>query len=153
MTALYGWLLLVHILAAMVWVGGVAVLTVLVARTLADAEPQATARFVRNLRVVGPSILAPAPILVLGLGLWLVAENRTWDLGQLWLQIALGLFAAAFLVGVAFQSRAGILADRAVARNDHESLCTHLRRWSWGSRLILALLVAATWAMVLKPGL
>jgi len=151
--ALYNWILLIHILAAMVWVGGVVVLTALVARALHDPDAEAVGRFARTLRAVGPPVLAPAPVLVLGFGIWLVVESPAWDLGQLWLQLALGLLTAALLIGVAFQSRAAIGAERAVARGDHQAVVAQLRRWSWGSRTILVLLLVAAWAMVFKPGL
>jgi hypothetical protein len=29
----------------------------------------------------------------------------------------------------------------------------NLRRWSWGVRVLVALLLVATWDMVMKPGL
>jgi hypothetical protein len=36
---------------------------------------------------------------------------------------------------------------------DDAEVASQLRRWSWGIRLILVLLVVATWDMVFKPGL
>ena len=64
-----------------------------------------------------------------------------------------GLFAAAFVIGAAHQSRAAIGAERAVAEGDHELALRQLARWSRGYWLIVALLVAAAWDMVFKPGL
>lgn len=107
----------------------------------------------RSLRVVGPTVLAPAVIALLGLGVWLVLDSEAWDFGQTWIVLALGLFAAAFLVGAAFQSRAALGAERAAATGDYRLATHHLRRWSWGMRVIVLLLVAATWDMVFKPGL
>ena len=86
-------------------------------------------------------------------GAWLVAESAAWDFGQLWLQLGLGLYAAAFLVGAAHQSRAAIAAERAAARGDDREAARQLRRWAWGMALIVLLLVATTWDMVFKPGL
>jgi len=147
------WLLFLHIVAAMVWVGGGVLLGVLVTRVLRDAEPDAVARFVRGLRAIGPLVLAPATVAVVGFGVWLVLDSDAWGFGQFWIQLALALFAAAFLVGAVHQSRAAIKAERAVDDGDHEEALRQLARWSWGYRLIVLLLVVAAWDMVFKPGL
>ena len=81
------------------------------------------------------------------------ARRAAWDFGQLWVLLALGLFAAAFLVGAAHQSRAAIGAERALERGDHDEARRQLARWSWGYWLIVMLLVVAAWDMVFKPGL
>jgi uncharacterized membrane protein len=110
---LYDWLMFFHILAAMVWVGGAVVLGALVTRVLRDPEPGAVARFTGSLRLIGPVVLAPATVAVVGLGIWLVLKSSAWGFGQLWVQLALALFAAALLIGAAHQSRAAIAAERA----------------------------------------
>jgi uncharacterized membrane protein len=150
---LYDWLLFLHVLAAMVWLGGGIVLSVTAARVLRDPEPGAVARFTASLRVVGPLVLAPATIAVLGLGIGLVVDTDAWDFGQLWVQLGLGLFAGAFLIGAVYQSRTALAAERAAARDDGAEARRQLRRWSWGYRLILLLLILATWDMTTKPGL
>ena len=86
------------------------------------------------------------------MGTWLVLATPTWSFDQPWLTLGLTFFGIAFLVGVAHQSQAALGAERAVGRGDHEAAAKHLRRWSWGSRVILVLLLAATWTMVFKPG-
>ena len=136
------WLLFAHILAAMVWIGGITVLGALAIRVLRDDDPTAAGRFLGDLRRIGPVVLAPAPVLLLAFGVWLD-----------WVQLALGLFAAAFLIGAAHQSRAAVAAERAAARGDYAEAGRQLRRWAWGMWLIVLLLVAATWDMVFKPGL
>jgi uncharacterized membrane protein len=106
---LYDWLLFLHVLAAMVWVGGGVMLAVLAARVVRDPDPGAVGRFTSSLRVLGPLVLAPATVAVLGLGIWLVVDSEAWDFGQLWVQLGLGLFVAAFLVGAVWQSRSALL--------------------------------------------
>ena len=90
---LYGWLLFLHVLAAMVWVGGGVMLAVVAARVLRDPDPGAVGRFTGSLRVLGPLVLGPATVAVLGLGIGLVVDTEAWDFGQLWVQLGLGLFA------------------------------------------------------------
>ena len=72
---LYDWLLLLHILAAMVWVGGLVALSVIAALLLRSRDVDAVARFVGSLRIVGPVMLAPASLGVLVFGMWLVVES------------------------------------------------------------------------------
>jgi uncharacterized membrane protein len=150
---LYQWLLLLHIVAAMVWVGGGIVLGALATIALRVADADAAARFVRVLPVVGPRVLAPATVAVVGLGVWMVLNSAAWDFGELWVQLALGLFAAAFAIGAVYQSRAALRAQRAVEAGDVEEMRRQLARWSWGYCFIVVLLLVAAWDMVFKPGL
>jgi uncharacterized membrane protein len=150
---LYDWLLFLHVLAAMVWVGGGVMLAVLAARVVRDPDPGAVGRFTGSLRVLGPLVLAPATVAVLGLGMWLVVDSEAWDFGQLWVQLGLGLFVAAFLVGAVWESRSALAATRAAGREDGAEARRQLRRWLAGYWLIVALLVVAVWDMTTKPGL
>jgi uncharacterized membrane protein len=151
--ALYDWLVLLHIVAAMVWVGGGVMLAVQSTRVLRERDPGAVARFVSSMSVVGPVVLAPATVLVVGVGVWMVLDSSAWGFDQLWVQLALGLFAAAFVIGAAFQSRAALKANAAAQAGDAGEALRQLGRWSWGYRTILLLLLVATWDMVMKPGL
>jgi uncharacterized membrane protein len=147
------WLHFLHLLSAMVWMGGLVALSALATHIARSGERDAIARFVGSLRVIGPLVLAPAPLVLIGAGIWLVVDNDGWEFGQTWIWLALVLFAAAFLVGAVFQSRAATGARRAATAGDDSEASRQLARWVWGSRLITALLLVATWEMVFKPGL
>ena len=151
--ALYDWLLLGHIIAAMVWLGGGVVLAVLAVATLRSGDGPAVARFVAGLRVIGPAVLAPATIATLGVGIWLVLDSAAWDFGQAWVLLALALFAAAVVVGAGHQGRAAINAQRAIDRDDHAEARRQLARWTWGYGVVVSLLLVIAWDMVFKPGL
>jgi uncharacterized membrane protein len=146
----YDWLLLVHILAAMVWLGGVAVLSAIATHIVRARDFERAGQLLSSLRVVGPLLLAPAPAILLGAGIWLVLKG--WDFADGWVVFALVLFAVAFLVGAFVQSRAAISAGKALAAGEEADAMRYLRRWSWGSRFILLLLIVATWDMTFKPG-
>ncbi len=150
---LYDWLLLVHVLAAMLWFGGIAVIGAFAVRVLRARSPEAIAAFLGQLRAIGPILLAPAPVLLVVFGGWMIADSDAWDAGQTWVQIAIGLFVAAFLIGAAHQSRAAIAAERAAGAGDYAEAARRLRQWAIGMGVIVALLAVATWDMVLKPGL
>jgi len=148
----YDWLLLGHVLAASVWIGGIAVLGAQAAVILRAGEPGDAGRLVRVLRRLGPVVLAPAPVLLIVLGTWMVGDSDAWSFGQTWVVLALALFGGAFLIGAAHQSRAALAAERAAARGDHAAAARHLRRWALGMGAILTLLVIASWDMIAKPG-
>jgi uncharacterized membrane protein len=151
-SALDKWLMFLHVLAAMAWIGGLLVVSVLGARIRRTGNRDALAGFIRSLRVVGPAVFAPALLVVLGAGIWLVARSDEWNFGQAWIVLALALLGAAVLVGAAFQSRSAIQAQRAVEAGDLDEADRQLGRWTWGMWLILLLLVFATWDMAFKPG-
>ena len=152
-TGLYDWLLFGHVLAAMVWLGGGVMLAALAVAAIRGNDPAAVARLVSSLRVVGPAVLAPATVGTFGLGLWMVLDSSAWDFGQTWIQLALVLFAAAFVVGVAHQARTALAADRAIAAGDDDEARRQLVRWTWGYALVVLLLVVIAWDMTFKPGL
>src|SRR6266542_856309 len=104
----YDWLMFLHVLAAMIWLGGVVCVTVLVGDALRSGKDDAVARFIASLRVIGPLTLGPASLAVLGLGIWLVLDSDAWDFGQAWIILALALVAAAFLIGGAVVGRAAV---------------------------------------------
>lgn len=151
LAALYDWLMFGHVLAAMVWLGGSAVLGLLAIQTLRGREPDSLARFAGTISFVGPRLLAPATVLVAGLGVSLVLDSREWHFDQFWIDLAIGLFAAVFVIGAGFQSRAAIGANRAIAAGDSAQAARYVRRWAWGVLFILTLLVVITWDMTVKP--
>jgi uncharacterized membrane protein len=149
---LYTWLLFVHTVAAMVWLGGGVMLATLAIGTLrAGDDPQGVARFVGSLRVIGPTVLAPATVTTLGVGIWLVLDSAAWDFDQTWVLIALGLIAVAIGVGAVHQSRTAINAQRAIDSGDAAGARRHLAHWTWGYALVVALLIGIAWDMVFKP--
>jgi uncharacterized membrane protein len=128
------WLLFLHILAAIVWLGGLIMLRLLATLVLRSRDGDAVTRFVGSLRVIGPFALAPAMVALLGLGIWMVAHDEAWNFGQTWILLALALFAGTFRIGAVFQSRTAIGAQHAADAGDHGEAAGQLRRWSWGTR-------------------
>jgi uncharacterized membrane protein len=152
-TDFYDWLLFLHIIGVALWLGGLVVVSVFGTLVLHSRDVELVGRFTGSLRIVGPTILGPSMLAVLAFGIWLVVRSDAWNFGQAWVIAGLGLFAAAFLIGVALQARAAIGAQRAAERDDHDEALRQLRRWIWGMRAIAILLVAPAWDMVAKPGL
>jgi uncharacterized membrane protein len=151
--ALEEWLHVLHVVAAMVWVGGAVTLMALTIQVLRSGDGEAVSRFVDAVRVIGPLVLAPATVAVAGFGIWLVIDSEAWSFGQTWVWLGLALLVGAVVVGAVFQSLALIRAQRASEAGDDREAADQLRRWSRGLMLILLILLVATWDMVVKPGL
>ncbi len=148
------WLLFVHVLSAMVWLGGGLTLMLAGFRARSSARPEAVAEFAGTVPFVGLRVLMPSVIVLLVTGIWQVLASSAWSFSQLWVRLALGLFILAFLVGAVYLSRVGIGLARATADNRLASEGTALlNRWLVGYVVVLALLVVAVWDMIFKPGL
>jgi uncharacterized membrane protein len=148
------WLHFVHVVAAMAWVGGGLILSVMGLRARSSSRPGAVREFGVVLPYVGIRVLMPAVILVLVTGVWMVIASAEWHFSQFWVLFALALFAVAFLVGAVYLSRVGIQLERfATAESNDVSTGTHLLdRWLVGYGIVLAVLLIAVWDMVFKPG-
>jgi uncharacterized membrane protein len=151
--ALSDWLLLGHIVAAMVWLGGGVMLAALAVATLRGGDAAGVARFVKSLSAIGPAVLAPSAVLTPVFGVWLTLDAAEWGFDQLWIQLAVGLLVAAIAIGAGHQSRVTLSAQRAIERDDHAEARRQLVRWVWGYAVVVALLGVIAWDMVFKPGL
>jgi uncharacterized membrane protein len=118
LATLHEWLVFLHVLSAMVWVGGLVALIAFGTYVIRTGEDVAVARFISSLRVVGPLVLSPAAGLVLVLGIWMVVDDDAWSFGQTWIWLSLALVAAAILVGAVFLSRTTLAAERAAKAGD-----------------------------------
>ena len=112
----YDWLMFARVLAAMVWLGGWAMLGILAVQALRQPDLDPLRRFSATIRFVGPRLLAPFTILVAGLGTGLVLDSNQWDFGQLSIDLAIGLLRGVFLTGAA----------RAIANHDADQAARHI---------------------------
>jgi len=153
--SLDSWLHFLHVVAAMVWVGGGLALSVLGLRTRSSSNPAAIGEFARTLPYMGLRVLMPSVILVLVTGVWLVLAGAAWNLTQFWVLFALGLFAVAFLIGAVYLSRVSIALERTTGTDGAGtgSAVDLLNRWLVGYGVVLVILLVAVWDMVFKPGL
>lgn len=152
---LYPWLVLFHIVAAMLWIGGSVALNVLGTRARGSADPASRVEFVRSLSYVGPRVLTPSVVAVIVFGAWMVLTNEAWSFGQPWILAALALWLISLLFGLVYLGRVGIELKRAVEAGggDAPDALGLLDRWILGSRILLVLLLVIAWDMVFKPGL
>lgn len=154
----YEWLLVFHLLGALLFVSGAVVAAVLQLAAMRRDRPAEIAVLLGAIRA-GVLLVAAGSVLVLVFGIWL-AEHVGYGLGEGWVSLALGLFVLAVaLGGIAGRHDKATrkLAVQLAEDGDRPSPELHRRlrdpvplALNYGSgALVLAILVVMVW----KPAL
>ncbi len=149
----YEWLKAIHVLAAVIWVGGAATLQAMAFVVLRSKDPREMASFSRNAGFVGERMFTPASLVLVIFGAWAVHKGG-WSYSQTWLWLGVLVFAASFVVGAGFIGpEAGRLA-KAIEAGGPESPEARMRlnRILVVSRVELVFLLLIVLDMVVKPG-
>jgi len=109
--SIQSWLLFLHILGAIIWIGAGAAVSLIGMRMRRSPDRSALADFARTLRYVGLRAFMPAFVVVLATGLLMVLAGSRWKISQPWI---LGYLSVAIASGAhcpgAFLLRASIAA-------------------------------------------
>jgi uncharacterized membrane protein len=151
---LYNVLLFVHIVAAIVWVGGAIMINVLATRAVASGDPVRMATVAKETSGVGQRIIAPSALILLAMGFWMVAVNDGWTIGQAWIILALVGFGITFLTGALFFGPQALRIGKAIdeGRPTDPDVQRRIRSVVALGRFDLLLLVLIVADMVFKPG-
>lgn len=152
---MYEVLILFHILAAMVWVGGGLFIQAIGARVRAAEGPEAQGRHIVSIEWTGNRIFLPASLLTLLTGITMVIMQDAWSFSQLWISLALALFLVSAIaqgaVGSKVASAMGALAaDRKTSTPEFAGFMRRFERLAWLDVVVLLVIVVL---MVFKPGL
>ena len=152
--SLYEFLLFVHVLMAVTWVGGDIAIQVLSVRATRAQDPVRTASLTGDIEWMGLRVFMPASILLLIFGIW-TAHEGNWDFGQAWISIGFAAFLFTFFLGMAFLGPESGRIKKLVEDRSFEDpeVLRRIGRILLFSRLELVVLIVAIWAMVAKPGL
>jgi hypothetical protein len=147
----YQWYLMVHILMAVVWVGGAHMIQLFSARILKGGDPVRLAAFAKDASWIGSHIFAPASLILLIFGFLLVEEA---DIGYpFWIIFGLAVFAFSFFSGALFlgpeSGRIGKLIEERGASDGEVQ--RRIKRILVYSRFELLLLVLVVVDMAIKP--
>jgi uncharacterized membrane protein len=115
----YEWLKSAHVLAAVMWVGGDVMLTLLALMTLGLRDPVRLAQFARQVSFLGKAYIPILSLMVLGFGFALV-ENGSWGYGPTWIQIGIVGWAATFLLGAGYLGPNAKKIDRLIEERGAE---------------------------------
>ena len=145
--------LAIHVLAAIVWVGGGVMLQLLAVQILKTNDPERLAKFARDVEYISLRTFIPASLVLLVLG-FVLMDQGGWEY-KFWVIFALVGFALSFLSGVLVISpEAGRVAKLTAERGGvDDEIAGRIERMLLYSRIELALIALIAMDMVFKPGL
>lgn len=147
---MYDILLVIHILSAVVWIGGVVGFLVMVQDAKRrDGVGAADAILQRVERLMMPYLAGP--LLVLATGITMVVMSDAWSFSQAWVLIALGLFVVGSL---AFGGGRNAEKELEVARSEGDlaTISDLSSRFVRSAGWSMAILASVEIFMVFKPG-
>jgi uncharacterized membrane protein len=151
---IYDWLKSLHVLMAILWVGGAATIQVLAIRTTRANDPERLRTLAGEIEFIGTRIFTPASLLLLILGIWMVIDAPAWTFGQFWILAALAMFAFSFVSGAFYLGpQSGKLKKMYEAEGASAPGAPALiGKLFLVSRIELVLMVLIVFDMVIKPG-
>jgi uncharacterized membrane protein len=96
----YQVLLYVHIVCAVIWVGGAFYAQLLAIRVMQSDDPADLPKLGRNFEFLGTRVFLPASILLFIAGAAMVVNK--WSFGQTWVAVAVALWILSAVLGAAY---------------------------------------------------
>jgi uncharacterized membrane protein len=148
----YKWVLLLHVLTAIVWVGGACALQALAFLTIRRNDALEIARFAKDAEFVGMRIFLPSSLLLIIAGSWMIYDGP-WALGDTWVAVGLALYVLSFLTGMGFLGpESGRISALTTEHGpEHPEVQRRIKRVLLVSRIELIWLIAIVVLMVIKP--
>lgn len=149
---LYEFLKFVHVLMAVVWIGGGIAIQVHAFRATRAKDPARVAAVSGDAEWMGLRVFMPASILLIVSGAWAASEGN-WDFAEPWISIGFAAFFASFVLGMTFLGPESGRIKKLVTEHGvaHAEVQRRIGRILLFSRLELLVLIIAIWAMVAKP--
>jgi uncharacterized membrane protein len=95
----YGLFKAIHVLFAVLWVGGGTMLTILAIVAERSNDPGQIAQVARQAATVGEKFFAPVGLITFLMGIAMML-NTSWGWGEFWVVIGLVGYAATFAIGI-----------------------------------------------------
>ena len=142
----------IHVTAAVIWVGGAAMVQAYAFRVLATRDGRRQAEFAKDTEIVGMRVFIPSTIVLFLAAIGLMV-NGHWSWGQNWTVFALIVLVLSFAVGAGFLGpESGRIAALIEAEGpESPAVGARIRRILMISRCELVVLLAVIWSMVVKP--
>lgn len=149
---LYELLLMLHVFAAIIWLGAGFLFTVLIVMARSANDPQREAAYHADIGKLAGPLFIPASLATFIFGL-LAAIEGSWDFGQAWILIGLGGWLASFCIGFFyFRTESEKIAElEAQGSEGQAEAMSRSKRMSAVDNFELTTLYVVVAAMVLKP--
>ena len=151
---MYEFLLTIHVLAAVIWVGGGVAMHILGRRVLKRGDSKEIYEFSNEINTVALRLYAPTSLILLVAGILLVNEAG-YEFSQLWITLAFLGWAFSFIVGVGYYGpqdkklQALVAADGPTATG----VAANVRQALFVNQIELLILLLVVIDMTTKPGL
>jgi uncharacterized membrane protein len=97
---MYQLFLYVHIVCAVIWVGGAVYAQLLALRVTGSVDPSELPRLARHIEVIGTRVFLPAAVLLFIAGS--VMTLQAWSFGQIWIAVSVALWVLSAVVGAVY---------------------------------------------------
>ncbi len=151
--SIYELLLFVHIMAAIVWVGGAVASQIISFRVLNAGDAGRKAALAGDLEWMGTRVFTPASGILLLFGIFLVL-NAKWSWGEPWIGGGIAIWLVSTVLGIAFFGpELGRIQKLTEAEGpESPAVMTRVNKLILVSRVELGLLILAVFLMSTKPG-
>jgi uncharacterized membrane protein len=142
----------VHVLFAVIWVGGGTMLTILGILAERQNDPVDKAKFARRAGQLGERLFTPVSIIVLAAGIAMMM-NLDWGWNHFWIIFGLIGFATTFVIGIGILGPTGKRAGALIAREGPASpeAQAMISKLLLVARFDIAVLMLVVVDMVVKP--
>lgn len=142
-----------HVLAAIIWLGGAALFNVLGTQIKNEGDPKELESFGRRIEWFGQRYFTPFSVLVLGFGLGMVVQSDVWSMSDPWIGIGMLGIVSTIIAGAGFLGPAsGRLAKAMAAGAPQSEVNAQVGRILLVARVDLLILFLIVADMVFKPG-
>ena len=150
---MYEFLLFIHVLAAVIWVGGGITINLLGNRMVKESNPETMARFAGHTAFIGSRVYAPTSALLFLVGVLMTLDR--WSFRDLWIAIGVVGFLYAFITGAAIIGPLSGRTSKLIAeRGAGDSQVTaNIKKLFLFGRLEALVMIIVIGAMTLKPTL
>lgn len=151
---MYELLLTIHVIAAIVWVGGGTAMHILGRRVLKRRNGEEIYNFSTEVNTVAPRLFIPMSLLLLISGIGLVEEGG-FQFSQLWIILGLSGYAISFIVGIAYYGPQDKRLQQLVAEKGplDPGVAGNVRAALMVNQVELLILFLVAIDMTTKPGL
>jgi len=141
-----------HVLMAIVWVGGALMIQLFAFRVLKETDDDRIAKFAKDVEFISMRTFIPASLILVALGFVLMHQGH-WAY-QFWVVFALVVWALSFVSGAVFLGpESGRIGKLIEERGGVDAeIRSRIERILFHSRIELALIALIAMDMVLKPG-
>ena len=148
----YQWFKAAHVLAAVLWVGGSAMLSTYAFLTLREHNPAEMASLARKAALIGERILTPLSFIVLAFGFALV-ENGNWGYDHFFVIFSLAGWGFSALTGALFLGPEAKRLGKLMPTRPPEDpeVQYRIRRILLVARIEAVVLLAVVFVMTAKP--